>query len=93
MPERLVKWRPGSVRSGGLGWPVPCSVPQFCRGKEMNNLTGSFSCLRAGGMAVRCSKHSTERVESNLQVKLEIAEGKVSEMKQTGLWNKSVWEA
>lgn len=41
-------------------------------------------------MAVQRFKRLTARVKSNLRVKLEIAEGKVSEMKQTGLWNKSV---
>lgn len=51
---------------------------------------GPFSCLHTRGMVVRCFKHSTARVKSNLRVKLEIAEGKVSEMKQTGLWSKSV---
>lgn len=56
----------------------------------MNNITGPFSYLHAWGMEVRCFKRFTARVKRNLRVKLEIVEGKVSEMKQTGLWNKSV---
>lgn len=49
-----------------------------------------FSYLHAQGLVVLCFKCSATRVWSNLGVKLEIAEGKVSEMKQTGLWNKSI---
>lgn len=57
----------------------------------MNNIMGPIVSLHARGMAIRCLKHLTARVKSNVQVKLEITEGKVCEMKQAGLWNKSVW--
>jgi len=94
MPERLVKWGPGSelgaVGSAGSATFIPSSVPQFCPGKEANNVVGPFSYFHAWGMAVRCFKGSTARVKSNMRVKLENVEVEVSDVKQTGLWNKSV---
>lgn len=51
----------------------------------MNNIMGPIVSLHTRGMAIRCLKHLTARVKSNVQVKLEITEGKVCEMKQAGL--------
>lgn len=71
------------VGSAGLSRSCPLQCPLVLQGKGDEQCNGALQLFALSGLGRMM--HSTARVKSYLRVKLEIVEGKVSEMKETGL--------
>lgn len=84
--DKLVKWRPEALEVmglAGLSCFCPLQCPPVLQGEGYEQCHGALQLFALSGLGRMM--HLTVRVKSNLQVKLEIVEGKVSEMKETGL--------